>query len=123
MPACGRFGTTVACEIGFLFVRRKTRGFLRIDAEGDDLELFARRPLDFLERIDEPIQRERAEIRALIINELNQDGAAAPEKALERNDFAGLIPKTQVFELDRLTGVIRDSDALHGIGSLRGKSA
>src|ERR1041385_8680026 len=95
MPARGRLCFPTTLHEIFLFGRPELCRFIRIDADKQNLKSASRFRLEILKAFHEPIQRQVAEHRAIVITE-HEDDRLAGEKISERMLGAGFVLKNGV---------------------------
>ncbi len=108
VPRRRRARPLVATEVGRLLRRRELRRLLRLEAHGDDLEVAARIEGEHLERAGQPVERHRAEHRALVVREGQHDRAPA-EVVTELDRAPGLVAEDGV-ERHRVAEVLVEPD-------------
>ena len=95
VPRAGRAFVRVGPDIGLLLGLRERGAFLRIDAHRDNVEVLAGLQHDRPQTTHEPVERQRAEHRALVVVERQDDGFRA--KVIPELDVAaGLVLERQV---------------------------
>src|SRR5437870_8467849 len=95
VPTSGGAKPAVTFDV-FIFFRRRLLGHIaRIDAHGDDVELFADVKFEFAERAADAFHHHAAEHRTSVVHEIEQDRFAAVQLA-EPDDPAAFVAKHQV---------------------------
>src|SRR5439155_7034512 len=117
MPSPHGACTLVALEVARLLRPRRCRRVPRIEADGDDLEVFSRLERGDAQRAREPVEDERAEHRTVVIREREHDGPRA-EVLAKPHHAAVLICKYRI-ERYRLIQVLIETDLAQRRGHWR----
>src|SRR5438132_6575222 len=109
MPAGGCFRASGALQVArFLFAGEQGR-FLGIDADENELEVFARRSLQVLKSFDGAVQDQSAKHRTAVVAE-HQDDWFAVEIILKPHRLAGVIDEGEI-QRDLLVKVLLKANA------------
>ena len=95
MPAAGCAGTAVALEIVLLLCGGDGRRFLRIEADGDDVEFVADIELHHLHGAGQSGERFAAEHGAVVVDEV-QDQRLFAEVVAEFDGAAGVVDESEI---------------------------
>src|SRR5439155_181625 len=90
----------------------------RVEAHGEEVVIAAEAPIDAPRGLHDAVQHQGAEHRALVIDEREQDGAAAMEEVAELHRAAVLVLEREV-ERDTLAEPLDDVHALERRRELR----
>ena len=110
MPAVGGFRAAVALEIGALLGRGQIRGLGGIDADDDDVEVFAGNVVHHFKRAGEAVELFRTQHRALVVDQ-RKDGRLLAEITGQRHLFARVVGKREVQRQLRVESLL-DADAV-----------
>ena len=108
MPAFGGAGAPVALEVDGLLRRRRGRRVVRVEADGDDLEILARIQRHHAERARQAVDHLRAQHRAVVVREHHHHRLAA-EVVAETHGRARLVAERRV-ERHALVDVLIEAD-------------
>src|SRR3954469_2977588 len=95
MPAGGGARPAILRDIRLLLSRSEFRGFARIEADGDNVKLISRVERYGAKISNQSIQRQRAEVRALVVNKCENDRLLS-EIIPEHNIFSGFVPQRYI---------------------------
>ena len=107
----------VAGHVGLLLRRGEDRPLLRVEADGQDLELLPGHEGEHLERPRQAVQAERAEHRAVVVDEAQDDGLL-PEVVAELHVLPRLVLEGEV-QGDRVAQLLVEPDLLEDAGRRR----
>ena len=96
VPAVGGAEAAVAVDVLRLLHRGLFGRVARIDADGDDVELFADVETELGERVGDAVHDHGTEHRAAVVHEVEQDRLAVVEVLAEPHDVAGFVAEHEV---------------------------
>src|SRR5262249_15263971 len=89
-------GTAVAAQIHLLLGCRKLRSVLRIEADAEYFEILPRVERNTFQAALHAVEDERAEHRALVINQGQNDGLLTAEEGGKRYGTPGFVAKSEI---------------------------
>ncbi len=96
VPPVTRLGAAVLPEVAVLGLVRDLGGFLGVEADRDDAELFADRVVELLQRVGEAVQHHAAQHRAARIVQRDDDRNFLVEVLREQHVLSGFVLERQV---------------------------